>query len=205
MICPSGLNKGMTLVEVLVAIGISVVVMSAVATFEVNVFKYQRDISSSFTTTQDAQVVMRTMAKELRTASPSATGSYTIAQADNNALTFFTDLKGDGIKDRIRYTLMDNKIYRAKTTPTGSPLSYDSAVESTTTLVHNVKNDGTQPVFEYFDNNYDGSQSALIQPVTLTAIRFIKINVFLHSGNNQSTTTKLYSTGVALRNLKDNL
>lgn len=197
-------KKGMTLVEVLIALSVFVLIIGAIGLFETNVFTYNSSISSSFTTVQDTQVILKTMTKELRDASPGSDGSYSIQTAATNTIMFYADVNGDGLKERIRYYLFGTALYRAYLVPTGSPLSY-SGNESTSTLLNNVRNATSTSVFEYFDGNYDGGESPLVQPVTTSAIRLVKINITLDTDPNKSPAPRTYSTQVTLRNLKDNL
>ena len=198
-------QKGMTLVEVLVAMGISVVILVAVSAFEANIFTYKDSITGTFNTVQNVQIILKTMAKELRSASISSDGSFAIGQAGTSTVTFFVDLNNNGIKERVRYTLASSTLYKAVATPTGSPLSYSGITESTSTLLRSVSNGTSTDMFQYFDATYDGSQAPLSQPVTLTTIRLIKISAVLDSGTIQAPSTKTYTTQVMFRNLKDNL
>lgn len=202
---PAHCTRGMTLVETLIALSIFIVIMIAVSTFEVNVFSYQRSISGSLTTSQDAQVILKTILKEVRSAAPSANGSYPIINAATNTLSFFSDSNTDGIQDQITYSLIGNTIYRALIKPTGSPYVYNVANQSTTTLVTNVRNSSSTPAFEYFDESYTGSSQSLAQPVTVTSIHVIKVNLTLDVDPNRSPLPVTFSGEMTLRNLKTNL
>ena len=198
-------KSGMTMIEVLVAMGISVVVIIAVTAFQANIFKYRNSVSGTFDTVQNAQIIMKLMAKELRSVSIASDGSFGIAQAATSTITFYADTDGNGVKERIRYSLASSTLYRAVLVPTGSPLSYASGSESTTTMLRSVSNGTSTNMFTYFDSSYDGSQSALSQPVVLTNIRLVKISAILTVGGTQTPSAKTYTTQVMLRNLKDNL
>jgi prepilin-type N-terminal cleavage/methylation domain-containing protein len=197
-------SRGMTLVEVLIALAIFVAVMGAVGLFEVNIFSYQSSISSSFTTVQDAEIILKTMTREIRMTSPSSDGSYAIQTAATNTIMFFADTDGNGIKERIRYYLVGNKLYRASLVPTGSPFTY-TGTESITTLLNNVRNATSTAVFEYFDGSYDGNEPSLSQPVNVSSVRLVKINITLDTDPNRSPAPRTYTTQVTLRNLKNNL
>ena len=198
-------QKGMTLVEVLVAMGIFVAVMFTVAVFQYNVITYPKNISDSFTTTQDTQILLRTMLRELRTMEPSANGSYSISTTGTSSITFYSDSKNDGIVEQISYYLASSSIYRSSIDPSGTPPTYNGANRVTKTIVNNVRNSSSTPLFEYFDTNYTGTSSPLSQPVTATAVRLIKINLLLDVDVNRSPTPILYVVEASLRNLKTNL
>ena len=195
----------MTLVEVLITLGIFLVVMIAVTAFEANVFIYQGNISSSFTTAQSAQVILRTILTQLRDAAPGANGAFPIINAGSTTLSFFSNADADNQEEEITYTLSSTTLYEAVIQPSGSPAVYNSASQSTTTLMINVRNGGVTPVFQYFDSNYNGTSSPLTQPVTTTSVHLIRVNLTLDSDPNRSPAPVTYTTQVSLRNLKTNL
>jgi type II secretory pathway component PulJ len=195
----------MTLVELLVALAVFAVVMIAVGAFEANVFRYQGSVSGSFQTAQSAQTIMKTMLTELRRTAPGANGAYAIVQVGSTTLSFFSDVDNNGATDQVSYTLMGSTLYRAVIKPTGSPPVYNLANQSTTTLMVAVRNGVVLPVFQYYDSNYTGTSSPLVQPVTTTSIRLIKVNLSLDLDQNRSPAPITYSIQVNLRNLKTNL
>lgn len=198
---------GLSLAELLVALGISSIVLVAVSAFQVNIFRYQRSISGSFNTAQNAQAVVKTMAKEVRMASPAADGSYALLTVATSTLTFHADLAGDGVKQRVRYYLSKGILYKGVTPPSGTPSSYNPVNEVSSIILRDVANPNTTSVFEYFDGVYDGTGTALVQPVTPTVVRLVKFNLVLAtppSQAGQASTTRTYSTQVTLRNLRDN-
>jgi len=200
------MSRAFTLVEVLTTVGIFTVIIAAVAAFEANVFSYQGNASASFTALQDSEAILRTMAKEVRSMSPGNDGSYALQSAGTSTLTFYADTNGDGKKERIRYSLIGSSLFRASAIPTGSPLTYTGIAESTSTLMNNVKNSSSTPVFDYFTGAYAGTTTgALVQPVTPTSVRLIRMTVSLDVDPNRSPLPRTYSTEATLRNLKDNL
>ena len=195
--------KGFTLIEVVVSIGIFIIIVGAVGLFESNIFSYQRSVSGTFINVEDAEVAIKAFSHDLRMAGGGSDGSYALQIVATDTLEFFADLKGDGLKERVRYSLVGNDLYRSVLTPTGSPLSY-SGMESTSTILADVKNASSNPVFSYFDGTYTGTSTgigeatgALLQPVSPGDVRLIQINLFFNS--------RTYTDDVALRNLKDNL
>jgi prepilin-type N-terminal cleavage/methylation domain-containing protein len=198
-------KNGFTLIEVLASIGIFLVIIVAVGLFEVNVFSYQRTASSSFQTVQDAQIILKTITKDIRMASPGSDGAYALQTVGTGTLMFFSDINANGIKERVRYTLIGSNLYRAVAEPIGSPLSYVNATESTSTILSDVVN-GSVPVFNYYDGTYAGSTTgALSQPVNQSSVRLIQITLMLDPDTHDTVPARTYSTEVTLRNLKDNL
>ncbi len=195
----------MTLVEVLITLAIFVTVIISVGAFESNIFIYQTNISGSFMTAQNAQIILKTMLTELREMAPGADGSYPLVNAGSTTISFFADSNNDGTEEEITYTLSSTTLYRALITPSGNPPTYNIANQSTTTILTNVTNKTSIPVFQYFDTNYNGTSSPLVQPVTATAVRLVKVNVRLDLDPNRSPLPIIYTVQASLRNLKSNL
>jgi len=195
----------MTLIETSVALGVFSIVFVAMAAFQANIFIHQRTVAGSLQTVQDAQIILKTMLAELRSAAPAVNGIYTIATAATSSLSFFSDPKNTGQTQKITYSLIGNKFYRAVITPSGSPLWYNPATQSTTTLLTDARNVPTLPVFQYYDQNYTGTSSPMTMPVNVSSIHLISVALTLDIDPNRSPTPRTYTTQISLRNLKTNL
>lgn len=138
--------NGMTLVETLVTLSIFLVIMSAVVTFEVNVFLYQRSIYSSFDNTQSSSLLIRHISKALRNMSPSVNGEYPLIAAGTSTVSFFSDVDGDGNPEQVTYT------------PEGS----------TNDLSFQYFNSS-------YDPKAGSTSQAMPQPIDIGAVRFIQV------------------------------
>ena len=203
-LCPI-FQKGFTLAEIVVVVGIFGIIMVAVSSFQRNVFVYNKFSQDSLLSAQDARNIIRIMVKDIRAASPSNNGSYAIAQSATSTLTFFSDTDGDGSKEQIRYYIATTTLMKGSIKPTGSPATYSSENETFSTLAYSIKNATSTALFEYYNNTYAGTSSPMTQPVNVTNIRLIKINLMIDADPNKSPIPRLYTSQVSLRNLKDNL
>ncbi len=197
-------KKAFSLVEIIVVTAIFSVIFLAVANFGQSIFSFNSNAQKNLSAQTDARRVLKTMIKELRSASPASTGAYTIALAGTSTLTFFSNIDSDAYKEQIRYFLQGNELKKGITKPSGSPLSYNPANEQTTILVRDVRN-GTTSIFDYFDSNYTGTSTPLVQPVQLTKIRLVRITLKIEKDPNKSLGPIIVESQVFLRNLKDNL
>ena len=195
----------MTLVEILVALSIFIVVMIAVGTFEANIFSYQSSVSGSYQTAQSAQVILKTMLKELREVSPGANGSYPLVKTGSTTLSFYSDIDYDGQTEQVTYSLIGTTMYRAVIHPTGSPAVYNIASQSTTTLLTGVMNGSTIPSFQYYDSNYTGTSSSMSQPVNVSLVRLVKVIQQIDLDPSRSPLPIIFTIQASLRNLKTNL
>lgn len=198
-------NRGVMVLELIIALGILALIGGAVATFSVDIFKTSGSIQSSLSAQQDARALLRQLAAELRTASPSSTGAYSLAEVGDNRLRFYSNIDNDGLKEEVIYYLsLDGKtLYKDVRKPSGAPLQYTGAFTAST-VMRDVAN-GATPVFSYYDTSYDGTTAPLSQPVNIISVRLVKATIIIERNPNRSPTPITVTTQVAIRNLKDNL
>lgn len=198
-------KKGLTIAELVISIAILSVLAVTIGTFQRDIFSLNFSAQNNLSAQLDARHVLKQMIAELRESSASSLGAYPIALASTSALTFYSDVDNDGIKERIRYYLSGTTLRRAELTPTGSPLVYVDANEEITSVVANVANNATTSIFSYYPSTFAGTSTPLAQPVTIANIRMININVVIEKDANKSPVPLVVTTSVVLRNLKDNL
>jgi prepilin-type N-terminal cleavage/methylation domain-containing protein len=197
--------KGFSLIELLVSVAIFVLIAIAVGSFARDVFFYNSISSGSLQTAHDARAIMRTMVQELRTASVASNGSFPIFTAGTSSIAFFSDVDNDATKEQIRYFIDGTVLKKGVTEPSGSPLTYNIENESVKVLAEHIRNSTSTSMFEYFGSLYPENTNALTQPVTVSEVRLVKINLELDVDQNRAPVRRSFTTQVSLRNLKDNL
>ena len=199
-------HNGFTLVETMVTIAIFTLLLGGVITLFIAVIKTPAQQLLSADNVDQARKVLASFTNEMRNSLPANDGSYQLTQASDSQIVFYSSYGASGtIVYRIRYYLSGTTLYKGVVVPTGSPLVYNLAGEVVTPVQYNVSN-GSTPVFYYYDDTYSGVSSPLVQPVNLTQIKFVKINLIIlkqNSANNTSTFT--IDGGAAIRSLKTNL
>ena len=143
---------------------------------------------------------------EIRNSAYGVNGAYPINETSDAQIVFFsTAPKGDGTVSRFRYYTSGGILYKGVTNPSGNPLSYNTGTETITTLLSTLSL-GSNPLFYYYDGNYNGNTSALTQPVNINQVKFVKINmIVLKQDVRNSTATNTITAGASIRNLKTNL
>lgn len=196
---------GFSLAEVIIVVAVGGAILLATLNFGNSIFSFNSTAQENLSAQTDGRRVLKTIAKELRSTSPSSLGAYPISQAGTSSVTFFSNIDGDAQKEQVRYFLQNGSLKKGIINPSGSPLAYNSANETVTTLISNVVNDAASPIFEYFDSSYAGTSTPLASPVPVTSVRLIRINVKIDKDPNKSQGPVIVTTQVFLRNLKDNL
>lgn len=197
-------KNGFTLVETLIAMFIIILIGLAIVNFQLDIFSLNKITNNNLVAQEDARGALKTMSSEIRSMSPSSLGAYPLMEVSTSTLTFYTDTDDDSLRERVRYFLTGTTLKRGQIKPTGNPLIYNSANETTKELIHNVAN-ATSSIFSYYDTTYDGTSSALPQPVNILPVRLIKINVIIDDNLLKSTPPLNMTTQISIRNLKDNL
>jgi prepilin-type N-terminal cleavage/methylation domain-containing protein len=192
------MNKGFTLIEVIISIGILSGIILVLSIFSFDIFDFGIFLGENVIAQQEIQLTMRNMVAEMRGMSQSVNGAYPVESASQNAIVFFSDRDGDGLAERIRYYLDGSTLNRGVIKPTGNPLTY-SVEESITEAVHNIYSAGN--IFSYYDLNYSGTQAELSFPVNIPAIRLVKINLTVDPNPGDISSRVNFTNSINVRNL----
>lgn len=202
-------KKGFTLIEILVAMGIFTGLAVLVSTFGKDIFVNNTFIQNSLVVESEARGALKRAIAELRAASPSSNGLYPLAVADKNTITFFSDIDKDGLRERVRYfvatSTSSSSFKRGVIKPTGAPSVYVEANELLSTVVHDIVNPTSTPVFAFYDDTYNGTSSPLAWPVDVSTVRLVKMTIMVDTNPARSPTVMTFTSQVTIRNLKDNL
>lgn len=200
----SPLNKGITLIELLVAVSIVVLLGIVVSSVQIDVFRFNRTITGSLSSIDRAQRLLRPMTAEIRSASISGLGAFPIATAAPTEFAFYSDIDSDGKKEYVRYYLSGTTLYKQVVRPSSTlPPVYDTASASPTVFIENVQNGASQtPIFRYFSGAYIGGEEGevLAPENSIESIRMVRISLLVQSVGAQQTVT--IGTDVTIRNLK---
>lgn len=199
-------QSGFTLVETLFTIFIFTILMLGTTLMMKDIFSVSKQQYGVLTNVDQARRIANTFVNELRNSAYGANGAYPVNQVGDTQIIFFsTAPRNDGTISKVRYYITGNTIYKGVTNPAGSPPSYTGQPETVTTLSSDIYL-GSNPLFYYYDGNYNGTGSALTQPVNINVVKFIKMNlIVLKELVQNSNNTFTVSAGASIRNLKTNL
>lgn len=197
--------KGFTLAETMVAVAIFALLELGVTAVISAMYQNYNQQSVSLNNVDMARKITFNFAGEIRNAAYGNDGSYSLNQAGDSQIIFYSNADlTSGVVNRIRYYLSNGTLYKGVIRPSGSPLTYNPADEAVKVVETNLANNGT-PVFYYYDGDYSGNQNPLSQPVNVTQVKFVKINLMISDQIGKVATTSVISAGAAIRNLKTNL
>jgi len=194
-------TKGLTLIELLIVIGILGFLGLAISQLLGDTFKNNRELSQSLLAVQETRSAIKKMVSEIRIANSANTGAYPIVTASSTQFSFYADTDNDGIYSRIRYFYLNGSLMRGEIIPTGSPLSYNSANETVSTLVHNVINNASG-IFFYHGEAYTGVEDPLAEPYNTSDIRLVRIRITADASTSTPPAAITEESTVFIRTFK---
>jgi len=203
---PKVSSPGLTLIETVVVIGIFILVVGAVLSFVFYFYKTQRFSLESSGAIDEARRGLDQMVFEIRQAQESEAGNYTLEQAADNVLIFYSDIDADGRVERVRYFLDNSDFKKGVIEPYGDPVSYPSANETVETIAQYVVSTST-PIFMYYNGDWpaDTVNNPLSTPANLTETKLIRVKLQIDLNPAASPRIFELEAYAQLRNLKDNL
>lgn len=207
--------RGFTMIEVIVSMAVLAMIGGGIIVFQKSVITNSKVLQSTFISQQQIRKTFATFSAELRSAGPSANGSYSLESISTSSVVFYSNVDNDASVERVRYFFATSTLGSAVldvlkkgvTKPTGAVYA-TSTNESVSIVVRDVKNSSTTPIFTFYDSSYSGvasSTAPLVQPVDISAVRLIKMSLSVDPNTGRSPVFQTYETQVSIRNLKDNL
>ncbi len=199
-------QRGFSLIELLIVIGILIIVGGVIAVFGRDFFSLRGLFEEGLVNERNAEEAIRAIVSEVRAASQSSVGNYALQIVQDNAMSFFANIDADADKERVHYFLDGTRLRKSVVHPAGNPLTYSTttAQEVLTTALDDVAASSTQPIFSYYDTYYGGTTTPLTQPVNVLNIRLVKITLTVDRDPARLPPPLVISSQVSIRNLKDN-
>jgi len=195
-------SKGITLIEMMVVLGIFSMVLISITTYVWMSLRAQNKSVKHILAQNSARKALLVATAEIRGSMYSDAGAYPIVEATANTITFYTNIDEDINAERVRYFMDSSELKRGVIEPQGDPPNYNG-VEQINTLARYITNPGS--IFTYYDQEYDGTSNPLTFPVNKSVIKLVKFYLTIDVDTQRLPESVSVSTGVQLRNLKENL
>lgn len=192
-------EKGFTLVEVIVSIGIFALMMGAISALFITLYRSQKNDIALIERTRLAGFALEKMSDEIRRANRAENGNFHLAITGGQNIVFYSDIDADGLTEKIAYELEGTNINRTVVEPGTNFLYQEAGVE--TVLCAGVRN-GSNPIFLYYDEDYTGNEEPMSSPVDNVAVRVVGISLDVNTDNSGLATPFHLGTKVQIRNLK---
>ena len=200
-------QKGFTIIELLISVSVFAFLVISVAMLFTNVFSGSKQGLLAVDNIDQARFFSSRFINEIRNATTGVDGAYSLNTAEPTQIIFYSTIANGGSTIyRIRYYLSGTTLYKGTVAPSGNPLSYNLAQEVIKPVQNDASSGATPVIFTYYNDSYDGSTTPLPQPVNVTMVKFVKIDLNILKQTNQGASDVFsISEGAAIRNLKTNL
>lgn len=191
-------KKGMTMIEVMIAIAIFAVSMEGFVllfsrSLQINAFTL-RTGQASLTASRGVQKTVDI----IRNARQADNGSFVVVSADDNDLVIYGNADGDSETERIHYYLDGGILKEGVTEPTGDiPPAYPAGDQATSVVTNYVVNGVGTPVFEYYDIN----NNVLSTPAVVNSVKMAKVYLEINIDPVKSTDKVIIQSYATIRNL----
>ncbi len=194
--------KGLSLVEMIVAIGILSMTMFGVVLYFVNIWPLQQFAIDSAQAQYKASQTVTSLVSLFRNMRQSDAGEYALKLADPTEVIFFADQDEDGDIERVRIFLDGTNLRMGIIDPVGSPATYPTNQEVVSIFLSDVRN-GFEPypgdVFSFYDNG----NSELTGSFSISVVRMIGIDLYVDINPSSSPAATHFQSFASIRNLSE--
>lgn len=199
-----GLQEGITLIEILMAVFLFMIIIATVAVFFNFFFDSYYFAYNENQNIDQAKYSVDRFSTEIREARVSEEGAYPLETADDQEIIFYSDADNDGRIERVRYFLDGTQFKRGIVEPGYPPVMYDPGSEIVSVVSDYIQND-TVPIFSYYNGDWPGDtvNNPLAFSYRLLETRMVGVQLLVNTSPN-SIENLVISTKTLIRNLKTN-
>ena len=204
-------KKGLSLTEMIITIAIVVIAMGGFTVlfarvWQVNAFTIEAGIASLAASRGVDNAV-----EHIRNARQAEDGSFPIVSATDDEMIFYTDYDADGVSERVRYFINNQKFSAGIIEPNFAnvPPTYDGT-ENVEELAEYVVNTAVaEDTFQYFSDassiyEYDDIEGeALSTPASVQDVHMVRILLHVNPNPGVAPENVIIQSFVTVRNLSD--
>lgn len=201
---------GLTLIETIVSMAIFALAMSLISVMVVSGYRSYGYLFQQASAINEARRGIEAMVRELRQARAGDDGSYSLVQAGDFQMIFFSDIDRDDQVEKVRYFLSGTDLKKGVIKPSGDPPQYLSGNEALSTLSQSVRNASSTPsvpIFTYYNGNWpaDTVNNPLPTLTRLSDTKLMHVDLIINIDPKRPPDNYELQSDTQIRNLKTNL
>lgn len=199
----ASLQLGLTFVETIVVIALYAILTGMIFSAAQSLYQVNNISAAQSNEVENARRGVTRLTRDLREMTYAEDGTFPVTTIEEHRIGFYSDIDKDNSVEYVEYELATTTFYKRTYNATGNPPTYNFASpDETIILSEYVQNiDQATSTFYYFDTD----NNALASTSPLTEVRYIKAQIIVNIDPIQSPGEFMLRSGVAPRNLKDNL
>jgi hypothetical protein len=198
--------RGMTLVEMMVAIGILVMATGGFTLLYIRSLQtHAFTIEEGMTALANSRAVDGVI-DELRRVKQGDNGDFPLVSVGDTDVIVYLNVDDDAGTERVHYFLEGTTLKRGITDPiVGTTVLYPSGDATVNTLATSVVNTADEPVFSYYNKQYPGdtAHNPLSGAIVLSDIRLIRVWLSMNIDPRHAPNNIAIESFAELRNLND--
>ncbi len=199
-------NKGLSLIEMMVAIFIFVMGIEGFTMLFVRSWQNNSYTLEMGQVSMAASQGVNQMVRYIREVRQSDNGAYPVVSANDNDLVVYSDYDRDDVTERLHfYRNGSNLIMGIREPSTGFPITYAAGDGQTKVIATNVVNADSNPIFAYYNSQYpeDSTNNPVPTPANAPNVRLIRITLHLNINPNRAPDNIQIQSFAEMRNLND--
>ncbi len=194
-------QKGFTLMEIVVVIGITGIVMAMISTLLTDSFRMQRVAVEKASVGEECQRALSGVEKDMISMIEGENGAFPLALAESNQIIFYSDTDLDGTVEKIKISKNSKIITKEIFEPVNE--IYPESATNTVNISSHFSQEVGDNIFAYYGSDFSGTQNPISDPISESDVRVAKISMICALEENVESNSKIvFSTLVKLRNLK---
>lgn len=195
--------QGMTLVEVVVAIGIYTVLTLAITSSITALYKYNSYTIEQSNEIDNARRGMTQWSRDIKEMTTAEDGTFPIAIISEHRAGYYSDTDQDDSVEYVEYILATTTLTKYTYNPTGTPATYNLSTPDTTQILSEYVQNINQATSTFFYFDTMGNQLSSTSPII--NVRYVRAQIIVNIDPMRSPGEFMLRSSVAPRNLKDNL
>jgi prepilin-type N-terminal cleavage/methylation domain-containing protein len=195
---------GFSLIEVIMVLALFSFVFFIIVALKSNVDVLKNLSTQKLISRQDVEQTFQIMTSEIRSAAVSSIGSYPLITTTSSTFSFYSDIDHDNLFEQVTYSLSSSTIIKTVIKPIGNPLSYPTSTQIISSVVEYVVLASSTPLFQYFDSSYTGTEDALSEPISISAVRSVLVSFYTDLDPGVVVRPVFFQNFVTIRNLRSN-
>lgn len=193
----------MTLTEMIVVIALYTILVGMVFTAAQSLYQSNNYSAAQANEVDNARRGMTRFTRDVREMTYAEDGTFPVTRMEEHVIGFYSDIDKDDSVEYVEFELSTTTLYKRTYNAVGTPPTYNLTTPDETEILSLYVQNINQATSTFF--YFDGSNNMLSSTSLLTDVRYIKAQIIVNIDPIQSPGEFMLRSGIAPRNLKDNL
>lgn len=199
-------DVGFTLPELMAVVALMGIVVAAAYLLLNTGTTISNQVEAQAVATEEGRAVLSQLSSELRQAYEVDNGQGAFLVIQPREVVFYTDVNRDGFPEKVRYRIINNKIYRAQATATTEMPPYTFPAFSADQPVQGVvESTWSESVFTYYTNQYVSGSDVPVLATAAGDVSAVQVRLKNSVARGQQSASVDVTTWVKVRGVHNTI